>query len=277
LEGTVEEATIRADGESVGAGVVNFVNCSFLPILALSHLWKFAGAKSVFYEKLIVDPFGTLSDLQHDFGSVVEDRIKNAVVGSDIENMRRLAASPRSSYREDGGVLFFRHGSTGDGLTLPDSVKFILHSKPFAQLIHAAGYELEPKILPKFDLSQFDPFMGHIAFDNGVTISAEMLELFLSIPSISTRWNEPWKTESTASFYQWLNSPSEICGRDITNLMATVYASRDDLIVAYPILEGAALWDFRIWFMTQAFREYQINAEFLVEAIDQWEGIKNEI
>ncbi len=98
-------------------------------------------------------------------------------------------------------------------------------------------------------------------FDNGVRIPLVARSLFRELGDSAERFGDPFCTNGTASFFEWLRRPvggAHESGPAVTRLWDEVYRRRADLQRAFPDHLGADLDRFLDWTATSGASEHRV-------------------
>ena len=95
---------------------------------------------------------------------------------------------------------------------------------------------------------------GHGRFDNGVTVSAPMRNLYNSLSDGERQaFGDPFRTAGEDSFFRWATRPDG--ASTLSPFLKSIYALRRDLQAAFPDVEGKHREAFLHWALTDGAKE----------------------
>ncbi len=131
----------------------------------------------------------------------------------------------------------------------------------YAALLNGAGYEVA---------KQWPYAYGY--FDNGIPIPEAARRLYLDVSDSGEKFGDPFHTEGTASYFNWLNEPVDVSpdpALAITRLWHAIYDLRPDVQAAFPDAFGANREGFIKWAAGSGVKELDLHQSFIPPA---WEA-----
>ncbi len=240
---------------------------TFSDELECSLAWKRTGqTKTVRYEDLRLDTFGTLSALADEIDPLEPARIEQAIERCDIRLMRSL---------DEENKRFFRSGEVGQwrrilGPGILDCLAAEPYRSQLAQLEYTLDSEEEMVTRTLQVRRPANPFRTLRSFANGVAVAPIIEAFYFSLdPAINTQW-PPLANVGSQSFFEWINGPCEIDGQGlyaeifITRLAYFLYRSRPDLERAFPALTGPDRAKYAEWFTRYAGNsDHKLDPQFI--------------
>lgn len=259
--------SIADDKVPIGSNAENYVKTEFQSLLNISLAWIYSGfSKIIRYEDLWFDPVQTIKLLTDQIAPVSNDTIERAIEQSDMKWVQRLSTIHGQ---------FFRRGGTGGWREElpPEIIQLFSGHEPYPVQFSALGYTLAPTDLHTNRVTKsrvFEhPFRAVTHFDNGVSVPAVAVRLYLSFPTATARqrWPRVNETREPASFFAWLNAPADedplhFPSPLITNLAIYLHRIRADLKTIFPDIFGKDRIDYALWFVQRAAVEHELDLEF---------------
>jgi hypothetical protein len=160
-------------------------------------------------------------------------------------------------------------------LTAP-IIDLLRSTEPFVGAAGKFGYDWDPAgACPAFDYDKVDPFRGARCFSNGVPIAPFLVRVFAEHAPAPVRQAADATATGPGSFWEWLSLPSPLAaaapglpGRLLTNLIAAIHASREDLRVRYPDVVQRDRFNFAWLYLTRCVPEYGLPWE-LAQPVQQ--------
>jgi hypothetical protein len=268
---------MQQDRKRPGKNMTRYVQNEFFYALNVSISWIRSGLSyTVRYEDLWRDPVSAMTKLTLQIASVDQERIKRAVVQSQIGMLRKL---------HDPKGQFFRKGAVGSWVQeLPEEVKELFsHYEPYPSQLVALGYTMDPDdpliSAPAEEFVFHNPFDNLTHFDNGVAIPPIVEKLYLSVDAdTANRWEPVERASTQDSFFDWLAAPAKDDPyRDkavplITNLAAYVYSIRKDLQLRFPDVYGRDRIGYAHWFAMVGREAYKLHMAYVLPILQSWTG-----
>jgi hypothetical protein len=285
----VQEARAMLASPFQRGDIVTDATGSFEEDLECSLRWMRTGrAAAVRYEDLWRDVHLELTRITNLISPVPERKIELAIERCDFSLMRKLAG--------DYG-RFFRSGKAGSWPhELPPEILAEFQRQPYQSLVSELGYSMDPNdpitAAPRIQRPSINPFRKEgsalsdieegieeeFRFDNGVPVAPLIVDLYLALCE-KFQWPGNPSATQAGSYFEWLNEPCDITGRDtynsirITNLALQLHSLRPDLNQSFLDLRGPARADYADWFVRGGAQEEGLDAHFIQpvrESLKAW-------
>jgi hypothetical protein len=247
------------DKGAIGAHTEEYARIHFPAVYSHSLVWAEIGAHVVRYEDLYADPFGQLRELAALLGPAPEENLRRAVLlcrpdifraSRELDPRHIRAAKPQQWKSE-----------------LPASiVEHLRSAEPIVEMSRRFGYDWDrDRVCAAFDYASIDPFRGARHFRNGVPIAPFMVRVLADDAPAAIREGADLTATGPGSFWEWLCLPSPLAGAEpalpgllLTNLMAAIYRTRDDLRKRYPDIVRCDRFNFAWLFLCSCSAEYEL-------------------